>query len=366
MEIGIVGLETQGNLHAEILDQMGHDVVGVDITLEHRDRFAEQFDTETYERPAALFERGVDAVWVTAPNKFCERPAVDAFEAGLDVFVEKPLAHTLDSARAIYEAARESSGIGMVGYPDLFFNSVDALKRRIDEGYFGDIYHVEATHIRRQGIPEIGSWFTNEDLAGGGALLDLGSNVVALLDYLVDDPTYTDAQGVTRQAFGHQSDYWDGNLEESGTRAFTVDDSASVQLRAERGFSASIEVAWAANRPTVHEYHVYGTKAGAYLNLTGANRVAHHQSADRERLTLHTNRGPEDEDVEDAEIDVVPEAAYNQQFERFLEAVRTGQQPSINTIEDGYRVQQTIETIYEESAGWEPGAGGSGNWVTDT
>jgi len=159
---------------------------------------------------------------------------------------------------------------------------------------------------------------------------------------------------------------WDGNLEESGTRAFTVDDSASVQLRAERGFSASMEVPWAANRPTGHEYHVYGTKAGASLSLTGANRVAHHQSADTERLTLHTNRGPEDEDVEDTDTDVVPEAAYNQQFERFLEAVRTGEQPSINTIEDGYRVQQTVERIYEESAGWEPGAGSSGTWETDT
>lgn len=355
MEIGVIGLETQGYLHAEILDRMGHDVRGVDINLDHREQFAEEFETVAYEQPSELFEAGVDAVWVTAPNRFCERPAVEAFDRGLDVFIEKPLAHSVESARAIRDAAASSSGIGMVGYPDLFFNSIEFLKQRIDSGYFGEVYHIEARNIRRQGIPRLGSWFTNAKLAGGGALLDIGSNVVALVDYLMDAPTYTDRHGVTRQAFGHRSDYWhDDDLDEQVTQAFTVDDSASVQLCSDDGCSVSIEVAWATNSPTVHEYYIRGTEAGAYLNLTDANRVEHHQSPETERLTLYTNRASEDGRGQDQAVSIDAEAAYNQQFERFLDATRTGEQPEINTIEDGFRVQRTIEQIYDASREWRP------------
>jgi predicted dehydrogenase len=353
MEIGVIGLETQGHLHAEILDRMGHDVRGVDINLDNRERFADQFDTVTYENPSALFEAGVDAVWVTAPNKFSERPAVQAFERGLDVFVEKPLAHSVESARAVRDAAASSSGLGMVGYPDLFFNSVEALKERIDSGYFGEVYHVEARNVRREGIPQIGSWFTNAELAGGGALLDIGSNVVALVDYLLDSPTYADLQGVTRQAFGHRPDYWEADPEEHVTQAFTVDDSASAHLCTDDGRSVSLEIAWAANRPTVHEYYVQGTEAGAYLDLTDGNRVDHYESPAVERLVLYPS-GTADGDGQgdEVDVDVVPDAAYNRQFAHFFDAIDRGEPPAINTIADGFRVQGVIDRIYDTSAEW--------------
>jgi len=108
--VGIVGLGGMGNLHARSVRELGADVVaGADLVPEQRDRFAQEFGAQTYETHDELVvDDAVDAVIVTTPNRFHEPIAVAALEAGLDILVEKPLAHTLESAERIAEAAAKS------------------------------------------------------------------------------------------------------------------------------------------------------------------------------------------------------------------------------------------------------------------
>lgn len=101
IEIGIVGLGTHGANHAEILADLGHEVVGVDADPQTRREFQGRYDATTYESLPDLFGTDIGAVVMTTPIKFHEPTAMEAFDADIDVFVEKPLAHSLESAERI-------------------------------------------------------------------------------------------------------------------------------------------------------------------------------------------------------------------------------------------------------------------------
>ncbi|MCL7417567.1 MAG: Gfo/Idh/MocA family oxidoreductase, partial [Halalkalicoccus sp.] len=95
VRVGIVGLGTIGRIHAERIGDLGGELVGADLDPDARKSFADDFDAPTYPDHESLLEAGVDAVIVGVPNSVHETVAVDALKAGVDVLLEKPLAHSL-------------------------------------------------------------------------------------------------------------------------------------------------------------------------------------------------------------------------------------------------------------------------------
>ncbi|MFW6320562.1 MAG: Gfo/Idh/MocA family protein, partial [Halohasta sp.] len=173
VQVGIVGLGGIGHHHADRLGD--HDAQltgGVDISGDARREFSEEYNVPTYEAADELFGL-VDAVFITTPNRYHEQYAIEALEAGCDVLLEKPLAHTLESAQRIADAAADAEGFCMVGFNNRFASPVEVIKGYQEEGRFGEISHIEANYVRRRGIPGRGSWFTSKEVAGGGALIDI-------------------------------------------------------------------------------------------------------------------------------------------------------------------------------------------------
>src|SRR6185369_11119996 len=62
-----------------------------------------------------LEDKALDAVIVATPDHWHARMAIDAMEAGKDVYVEKPMAHTIDEGFRMIEAARRTKRIVQVG-----------------------------------------------------------------------------------------------------------------------------------------------------------------------------------------------------------------------------------------------------------
>nr|WP_248910522.1 Gfo/Idh/MocA family oxidoreductase [Halocatena marina] len=164
--IGIVGLGTIGRFHVEHLTTLAteHNITlagGMDIAPPARDRFEEQFGAPAYGTYGALYEHA-DVAIITTPNRHHEAYAVGARDAGLDVLIEKPLAHTLESAEHIATVAQASELVCMVDFHNRFAHPVQVLMEYLREGRFGEVYHIEATYVRRRGMPGRGSWFTRE------------------------------------------------------------------------------------------------------------------------------------------------------------------------------------------------------------
>ncbi|GGL37827.1 oxidoreductase [Halarchaeum grantii] len=344
VRVGIVGCGGMGRTHAHNAREHGHHVVaGADVVEDVRNAFTDQFDAAGYANHERMYDaEDPDAVIITTPNKFHEPAAVDALERDIAVLCEKPLAHNLDSAARIVEAAEASDAFFMVGFHNRFTTPADVFTTRRDAGEFGDVDHVEANYLRRRGIPGLGSWFTNRELSGGGALIDLGVHAIDLALYLADYPEVVEVSGVTRAEFGTRDEYadpdgWAGNWDTS-EGGFDVDDSVSAFIRCADDTTISLEVSWAANREPTHEFHVWGTDAGAQFELG------------EEDLTLLscTTEGTDQyvDTTLDGEIEPSGHAAED---ELFLDAVAAGEDPEINTPEQGLQVQRVIDAIYRSS-----------------
>jgi predicted dehydrogenase len=339
IRVGIVGLGNIGYYHADRLEELDVELVGgLDIQPDARRRFAENYDVDTYEDKEELFEE-VDAVVVTTPNRFHEEYAVSALEAGLHVLLEKPLAHSLESAERIAAAARDADGVCMVGFNNRFANPVEVLKHYQSQGRFGDVRHVEANYVRRRGIPGRGSWFTSKHVAGGGSVIDIGVHAIDLSLYFLDFPDVVEVSAVTRSQFGTRDDYAFVEMwgEDVGPEGFDVDDSATVFVRAADGRSVSLEVAWAANRPTNDEFFVRGTEGGALFD-----RASH-------ELTVYESGVGGGNHLTETSVDTRSNDTHKSEQEAFVEAIRSGGPLERNTVEQGLEVQRVIDAIYRSS-----------------
>ncbi|MHC3437451.1 Gfo/Idh/MocA family protein [Natrialbaceae archaeon A-gly3] len=342
--IGIVGLGGMGNLHARSVQELGANVVaGADLVSEQRDRFAGKFGARTYETHEELVvDEAVDAVIVTTPNRFHEPIAVAALEAGCDVLIEKPLAHTLESAERIAEAAARADSICMVGFHNRHAASMAMFDEQHARGRFGDLTHVETNYVRRRGVPGPGSWFTNPDLAGGGALIDIGVHALDLALYALDFPEIAEVSGVTRTVFGTSEEYADpegfGDNWNAGAEIYEVDDSVSAFIRCAGGQTISLEAAWATNREESMDFRIRGTQSGAQFDIG---------DTDLRILEAGTAGCDHYADVNMSGDSTV--TGYSEQDERFLEAISTADGPETNTVEEALIVQRVIDAIYRSS-----------------
>ena len=338
--VGIVGLGGIGTHHATRLVERGANLVGgMDIDADARGRFHEEFGVDAYDDEAELYD-DCDAVLITTPNRFHEEYAVAALDAGLDVLLEKPLAHSLESAERIAEAAADADGFCMLGFNNRFREPVRVIKHYQDEGRFGETTHVEANYVRRRGVPGRGSWFTSEGVAGGGALIDIGVHAIDLALYFLDHPEIVEVSGETRSEFGGRDDYAYVHMwgDDAGPEGFDVDDSASAFIRAADGYTVSLEVAWATNRPTTDEFVVRGTEAGATFDRGSGD------------LTIHEAGVGGGHHLSDTAVETRESDSHAAEQEVFLEAAAAGEPPAINTVEEGLSVQRVIDAIYRSSA----------------
>ncbi len=134
--VGCVGLGFIGGRHLLALDAMPHvEIVAVADPVADRARaVAEKFGARSYDDGVKLINNEVlDAVWLCLPP-FAHGPAEQAaVERALPFFVEKPLAHDLDTATTISEQVDQLGLLTAVGYHWRHLSIVgDALRRLQD------------------------------------------------------------------------------------------------------------------------------------------------------------------------------------------------------------------------------------------
>lgn len=348
LEIGVVGLGTYGSYRAEILEEFGHRMYGADPSVTTRDELETEFEGGLYESPSALFEKDIDALVITTPNKFHESVAVDAMEQGIDVFIEKPLAHSLESAEQIAEVADDTEQICMVGFQSRFLNVCNILKSYIEEGRLGEITHIEAKYTRRRGVPGRGTWYTSDEIAGGGAVIDIGIHVFDLLFYFLDSPSVSNVVSSTRCDFGDRESYAYLDMwgEDDDARMFNVEDAASGFIEFDDGTTASIEIAWATNVEPEHAYYIHGTEMGAHLDITD---IVDSEADVVQMLNFYRAETGGADHFLDISATTNRNDPYREQMREFEEAIIAREHPSINTIEQALDVQRLVDRVYEQN-----------------
>jgi predicted dehydrogenase len=123
-----------------------------------------------------------DAVVVAVPTKFHASMVNELLDRGIHVFVEKPFCLTADEAPELIEKARTKKLVNQVGYHNKFIGTFREVKRIVNSGAIGDIYHF---HGQSYGPVVVKakqeSWRTNA-AEGGGCLMDYASHIIDLIN----------------------------------------------------------------------------------------------------------------------------------------------------------------------------------------
>ena len=318
--IGIIGLGI-GYGHARGYAQYkGCDLVAVcDIDEAKLERVGRELSVPGLynDHRELLADPAVEGVLVALPNYLHKPITVDALRAGVHVLVEKPMATTPEECQEMIDAAKAARRVLMVGLNNRFRTDTQMVKKAIDRGEIGKVYHAQTGWLRRRGMP--GGWFREVDKSGGGPLIDLGVHMLDVTLYLMGWPKPVSVSGsVYREC-----------------SSFSVEDMAVAYIRLEGNRSLVLETSWESNPPHIggneSQYvHLYGSKGGAQLAPPHLHK----------RLPSG---------VVDVSID---HAGWHKGrragglAETFVRAVRTGVQPSPDG-EEGKLITALLCAIYE-------------------
>jgi predicted dehydrogenase len=218
----------------------------------------------------------LDIVSVCLPNAMHAEATVAALESGAHVLCEKPLAPSTFEVRDMIKAAKLNDRRLMVAYNHRYRADVFWMRRMITEGRLGQIYHVDASWRRETGIPGAG-WFGNKQMAGGGALIDLGVHVLDMALWLLDFPDVATVSGVVRSHFGPRGlKVWGHPRWTTDANAiFDVDDGAVGFIRLQNGVNIVLQSTWAEHRAPKEDnirLEIQGTEGTVVLHIVKYTR----------------------------------------------------------------------------------------------
>lgn len=127
----------------------------------------------------ALAEGDFDAVDIMLPHDLHESVAIRCLEAGKHVMLEKPIAPTLEACDRIFAAAKQASGVFMVGENSQYWPEILEAKKHIDAGAIGDIITARAAFIYAfddYWFKEERPWRYEKGRTGGGIVIDGGAH----------------------------------------------------------------------------------------------------------------------------------------------------------------------------------------------
>ena len=123
---------------------------------------------------------------------------------GVPMMMEKPLAVSMEDARAIEKAARAGKIQVLVNYETTWYRSNQAVYNLAHENAIGEIRKV-VVHDGHEGPKEIGvgpeflAWLTDPKLNGAGALFDFGCYGADLMTWLMDGRRPDSVTAITQQ-----------------------------------------------------------------------------------------------------------------------------------------------------------------------
>jgi len=138
----------------------------------------------------------VDAVSIATPHNLHGEIGLACLNAGVHIFVEKPLSNTLSAAEAMLSAAALSDLKICVGHQYRTYSTPQRMKELIDSGVLGPLQRILWTWLefRADSYYRRDPWRCNWRQAGGGVLLNQTSHDLDLICWLAGAPVEVSAQ----------------------------------------------------------------------------------------------------------------------------------------------------------------------------
>ena len=303
LRTGVIGCGGLGPSEAKISHEMeGVELVGVaDVNIESAQAVADEHGVKAFSNHGDLLDEKLDAVLVVTPTWTHREICVEAANAGVAVFCEKPMALKLEDCDAMIDAASKNGVPLMLGFVMRYWPTYVEMHKRLENGDIGELKLVWATRLSGRSPVGVGAWRLSRDLVGG-----TWSSSVHELDLVL--------------WMGGAVDSVHGNAT-FGTFANTdIEDTFISTLNFKNGaigslHSSQIYPAGASN------FGIAGTKGALHVDRHSGMRLATHDGK-REEVEVEGNR-----------------VGMRNQLAAFYDSVRNGTTPS----PDGHDGRRALE-----------------------
>jgi predicted dehydrogenase len=250
-----------------------------------------------------LEDRSIEAIINTTPNSVHRETTIAAAKAGKHTFLDKPIANTIEDARALTAACRRAKVVLALGYQRRRESHFRWVKQNLDK--FGKLVNAEANISRdRLGKIDLSSWRYTAEGMPGGVMLQIGIHYTDVLEYLIGPVKAVSGRFVRLVLPGDNPDV------------------ASLVLEHENGALSTLNASYA----SASEYYlmnIYGKEASAYYDLHAGLRWLKRGSTQSEAVPVKKN-------------DTIVE-----ELEEFVRAVRGEGEPEM----DGERSTRSLAVL---------------------
>ncbi len=237
----------------------------------------------------ALKRDDIQLVDITSPSNAHSWMSIAAAEAGKSVYCEKPMALSLKDGRAMLKACEANGVKHMINFNYRTVPAIALAKQLIEEGALGEIFHWRSQYLQDWIVdPEFPLvWRLDKEVAGSGALGDLGAHSIDLARWLVGeikqvvglDRTFIKQRPIAERMTGLTAQKSDqmGDV--------TVDDATIFLADFENGAVGTFEATrFAPGHKNYNFFEINGSEGSLVFNLERLNELMYYSRKDKEGL----------------------------------------------------------------------------------
>ncbi|WP_262247052.1 Gfo/Idh/MocA family protein [Parapedobacter soli] len=318
--------------------------------------FAAQWGFASYETDwrKLIARDDIDAVDICTPNHLHAEIAIAAAEAGKIVLTEKPLARSLDEAKAMVDAVTKAGVANTVWYNYRRLPAVTLAKKIVDSGKLGKIFHYRANFLQdwtiNADLPQGGdaAWRMDVDVAGSGVTGDLLAHCIDTAMWLNGGITEVSAMTET---FVKQRVHLDtGKLQDVG-----IDDACIFHCKFSNGSLGLFEsTRYARGHKALYTFEINGENASIRWDLHDLNRLEYFDndcdSDVKGWSSIHVTNG--DHPYMDKwwvpGLGIGYEHSFVHQAADFLKSLETGT-PCQPDFKNAYETQKVCDAVIESA-----------------
>jgi predicted dehydrogenase len=339
VKLGLLG----GGFVADFYMQGLKDVPGQEVVIvcskrqDHPEVFAKEWKIKewTDNLDKVIARDDLDLLIIALPNFLHKEVVIKLAKVGKNMVCAKPLGRDKQEAEEMLDAVNKAGVFNGYAETEVFSPAVVKAKEIILRGGIGKVTWVRSREAH--GGPH-SAHFWDQELSGGGALLDMGCHCIEAARYFFGK----EMKPVETFCWG------DTLVHKEKTKA---EDNALLVVKFENGSIAQAEVSWSSHGGLDLRNEIYGTEGAIFTDVTRSTPIKAFTLASSGYIV-------EKAETEKGWITPLPEEAftygYQAEMKHFVECVRDGKEPR-ETFEDGYIVNAILDAGYKsmKTGRWE-------------
>ncbi|MBR5542807.1 MAG: Gfo/Idh/MocA family oxidoreductase [Oscillospiraceae bacterium] len=197
-KVGLIGCGNIVNSHVSAIAHVDELTVtaACDISEANLKRMCDKTGATGYSDYKEMVKNEeLDLVIISLPHALHREATCFCAEAGLDIFLEKPMGISSDDCREMIDACNKAGVMLWVGHPQRYFPTNMFAKELIDSGELGELVGFDETRNCEYFTENRPKWFLTKSMSGGGIMFNLGAHALDKIKYFCGDEKIAFATG---------------------------------------------------------------------------------------------------------------------------------------------------------------------------